>query len=288
VRDTGPRTGRERPARPRDEDETDGPKPSKSKRKSGTTGPRPKPRRRDDEDEEVEDDDRAPPRFASQRTGQTLGCIIRVLLALGGAAGYTLWKLSPDEPPARPAAPVPVPAVGGPGSPNDPEASGARLPALAPPFEADPLLERSGWPVHLADLSEFGAVAGPWPFTKGGLGNPTRDPIRVKGTIAAKGLSMHPNDRHTTRAAFAIGGRASALRGSVALNDSQPDASDPVIFQVVGDGKELWRSRPIKRATGPEVFRVNVRGVKVLEVRATTQGAHWGAHAVWVDPALEK
>ncbi len=161
-------------------------------------------------------------------------------------------------------------------------------PRVEAPFTVDPVLDNSNGPVYLADMTEFGVETGPWPFSKGELGDPERKAIKVKGVVSPKGLSMHPWDRQTTRACYSLGGKASKIRGTVALNDSDPDAWDPVVFTLVGDRKELWKSAPIKRATGPESFNVSVRGVKVLELRATAQGSHWGAHAVWIDPVLEK
>ena len=143
-----------------------------------------------------------------------------------------------------------------------------RLPALEPPFDIDPLLEKPARPVYLADMQEFGVRTGPWRFGKGELGNGANTPIKLKGTVAEKGLSAHPADRAATRVASALGGKAATLTGTVALSDSNPDAPDPVVFVIVGDRKELWRSNPIKRATGPESFRVDVTGVKVLELRA--------------------
>jgi hypothetical protein len=252
-------------------------KPREPSSAEGTVRPgsKPRPWRGDDEDP----DDRSGGAASAQwEQAQTIGCAAAVVVGLVIIIGLVVWGIvrSGGSATTAPAAP---------GAPNDP--------ALAPPFEVDPLLERPDRPVYLADMSEFGVVSGPWPFTKGGLGNPTGpqptgDPIKVNGTEALKGLSMHPGDNQTTRAAFALGGRASELRGTVALNDDPGDAFSPVVFAVVGDGRELWRSVPINRARGPESFRVDVRGVQVLELRVTAQGSHFRAHAVWVDPVITK
>jgi hypothetical protein len=258
---------------PAEDDEPEAKAETKPAGAKGST----KSRRDDDDDDDFDDD--PPPRpvpVAGNLLG--VGCAVVMCLGIVIAIGAAVWN-------ARPGANVPKP-VGGP-QPNAPAGGGDPLALPAPPFEVDPALRSPARPVYLADMTEYGTVAGPWPFTKGNLGNPARDPIKLKGVVARKGLSMHPSDLQTTRAAYALGGKAAELTGSVGLNDQPGEALAPVVFTVVGDRKELWRSGPIERFTGPEAFRVDVRGVKVLELRATAQGSHIGAHAVWADPKVE-
>ncbi|HJZ53665.1 MAG TPA: NPCBM/NEW2 domain-containing protein [Gemmataceae bacterium] len=169
-----------------------------------------------------------------------------------------------------------------------PNPADASFPPAVPPFAADPALAGPNRSVYLADMTEFGVQLGPWAFGKGELGDGKQTPIRLKDRLYPKGLSVHPWERQSTRVCYALGGQAKTLRGGVGLNDHEHEAHGPVMFAVFGDGKELWRSPPINRASGPVWFELDVRGVKVLDLRASSQGGYWAAHAVWLDPLLEK
>lgn len=219
------------------------------------------------------------------------GCFLGViLLSIGGVLGGNQWIEKRQATRARAEADRAQqerwnnrPPLGSPA--GDP---GTGLPALVVPFDVDPLLEKPDRPVYLADMQEFGVQMGPWRLGKGEIGDSTRTPIKVRERLAPKGLGAHPSDRQTTRVCYALGGRAEALAGSAGLNDGTYTAWDAVVFTVVGDGRELWRSKKLTRESGSEEFNIDVSGVKVLELRATAQGSHLGMHAVWIDPVIEK
>ena len=282
------------------------------------TGSAPRKRRDDDDYDHDHPQERRPRRSSSGNGGVIAGLVLTVLVVISIGAGVVyLIRGKSDKPGAPPAvagpnqtpfpAPNPVPLpnpnvnpnpgpnpgpIFGPPPgvpvPHDTSAAEKALPTFEPPFDVDPLLEKPDRPVYLADMKEFAVRMGPWQFGKGELGNGAKTPIKVKGVAAEKGLSVHPSDRAATRVAYALGGKATALAGKVGLSDPDPVAWDPVVFVVVGDGKELWRSGPIKGDTGPQSFRADVTGVKVLELRAVATGSHYGAHAAWVDPVIEK
>jgi hypothetical protein len=214
-----------------------------------------------------------------------IGLVIVVAVIWGIVAGirWVIREANQEE-----AAPAPT-SPAEPAGPAGPTGLPGGVPeSVAAPFEVDPLLEQPDRPVYLADMTEFGVRMGPWKFGKGELGDGAKTPIKVRDVLAEKGLSVHPHDRGTTRVYYALGGKAETLAGAAGLNDHTHEASGPVVFVVAGDGRELWRSAPVTRAGGPASFRVDVRGVKVLELRATAQGGHFGTHAVWIDPVIEK
>lgn len=272
------------------------PKPDAAK-----AAPKPTRRTRRDDDDDYDPDHPRPHARARQQgngnAGVLGGLILTVVLVVGGglAAVYFIRgnRAKPPAPnapglQANPAPGVrPPPAVGWAG-PTDTVAAETALPAVEPPFAVDPRLEADARPVYLADMQEFAVRMSPWTFGKGELGDGARTPIRVGGTPAPKGLSVHPNTQFATRAAYALGGKAGTLVGAAALNDYASEAWSPVVFVLAGDGRELWRSGPVNRASGPAAFRVDVTGVKVLELRAIGLGGHIGAHAVWVDPRIER
>lgn len=183
-------------------------------------------------------------------------------------------------PPGVPELPGPVADPKGPPKPTpDPKA-----PALPPPVAFD--LPAWDGAFYLADLQEFDVKPGPWPYAKDGtIGSPDRKPITVAGRKHPRGLGMHPPSGGYAGAKFRPGGRAAAVEGSAALDDSAKDQPAAATFEVWGDGRRLWQSPPVKEKGKPVPFRVELAGVDVLELRVSTPSYH-GVHAVWVDPRL--
>jgi hypothetical protein len=170
-----------------------------------------------------------------------------------------------DRPPEKP--PVKPPEK----QPGDPPSK--------PPAEEGPA-------TYLADLDEFDVKNGPWKFTKDGtLGDPFNNRIKVKGRASPHGLSMHPPDQPGHAAAsFRLGKKHATFRAQVALDDNSGVHWNGAVFGVVGDGKLLWKSRPV---TDPGKFQevtVDVSKVDVLELRVVSERSHFGVHAVWVEP----
>jgi formylglycine-generating enzyme required for sulfatase activity len=112
--------------------------------------------------------------------------------------------------------------------------------------------------------------------------------ITVKGVRYKKGLWMHPFADKPATAKFKLDGLDAVLfEAKVAINDTALDgAASPVTFEVIGDGKELWKSKPVQVPHQTQDCRVKVEGVRVLELRVSSQKDHRSAVAVWVDPVL--
>jgi hypothetical protein len=60
----------------------------------------------------------------------------------------------------------------------------------------------------------------------------------------------------------------------------------PLTFVVVGDGKVLWKSKPVDVARQVQDFDVDVTGFEVLELCIDCPGSHVNAQAVWVEPRV--
>jgi hypothetical protein len=164
----------------------------------------------------------------------------------------------------------------------------ADQPALAPVAGAAPGLFQRGPQVDLADLPEFDARWGPWPFVKNGTVGNGR-PIQVKGVASSHGLGMHPPDPPGYAAVkYRLNRQAAVFAAAVALNDTatDPKAGSAAVFEVFGDGRRLWESAPVGKAGQPQECRVDVRGVDVLELRVRAEGLYWSLHAVWVEPRI--
>lgn len=156
-----------------------------------------------------------------------------------------------------------------------------------PPGTPEAKVAWKGTRAYLSDLEEFDVKSGPWPFMKNGHhGEGGKWTITVKGKQSHKGLSMAPPSDGSSRARYRLGKQAVALETSAALDDQATTVFGAVTFEVVGDGTVLWKSTPLRARGMPEHCRVSLKGVEVLELRATVQGSYFGAQAVWIDPVI--
>ncbi len=120
----------------------------------------------------------------------------------------------------------------------------------------------------------------------------TRRPITVKGVDSVHGLFLHPPcDHGTAYIVFNLGGKYRRLRAQVAINDGAnagrgPDT--PLTFRVMGDGKQLWKSSPMRRCGRAQDCDISVAGVALLVLLVDCPGRDFCAHAVWVEPRVEE
>jgi hypothetical protein len=105
--------------------------------------------------------------------------------------------------------------------------------------------------LYLSDLQEMDLAMGPWGFGKNGslkeekaLGG--APPIAVNGKKSPKGLGMHPPVQGGfSSVKYRLDKKARAFNASVALDDSNEGKKTAVEFEVLGDGKSLWKSKLI-------------------------------------------
>ncbi len=114
------------------------------------------------------------------------------------------------------------------------------------------------------------------------------DPVKFDGAPSPHGLQAHPDAQGFARLVYDLPPKFRTLQGSVAIDDFMAGAggsSQPIQFRIVGDGKELWKSQPIKKCKESEKFSADITGVKQLELFADCPST-WGAHSVWLEPQL--
>jgi serine/threonine protein kinase len=146
---------------------------------------------------------------------------------------------------------------------------------------------------YLSDLPEIDPSVGFGKFgKKGQLGfgerPPEQDRIKVKGVPSPNGLSMHPPENGDSRTAYQIGRQYHSFQGTAAIDDSAGTSGAHLVFLVLGDGKELWRSNPLRQPGEKHECKVSIQGVDRLELRVRCTGTHVCAHAVWLEPLLTK
>lgn len=142
---------------------------------------------------------------------------------------------------------------------------------------------------YLSDMAEFDVQAAEGRFAKkGNLGYQAggSDQIRVRGKKSPNGLSMHAPPNAYAAAKYRVGKTARTFLASVALNDSAGKSEAPLTFQVLGDGKVLWSSKPVNASGLVQECTVDMAGVDVLELRVDCPGPYINAQAVWLEPRV--
>ena len=109
------------------------------------------------------------------------------------------------------------------------------------------------------------------------------NPLNVGGNLYAWGIGVHANSSLT----FDIVGNWSKFESVVGIDD-QVGKGGSVTFQVLGDGKELYKSPVIRGgATTPTMIAVSIKGVKKLTlVVDATEDLDLGDMADWAGARL--
>jgi hypothetical protein len=77
------------------------------------------------------------------------------------------------------------------------------------------------------------------------------------------------------------------FKAAIGVSDVAQRPASALVFQVFGDCRLLWTSKPIPDRGIRFEVAADVSGVNVIELRVSSSGAPWWAHAVWLDPRLE-
>lgn len=135
--------------------------------------------------------------------------------------------------------------------------------------------------VYLADLAETRLnVPGPEHFEKGGT---------VKGILSPRTLALHPPTSGSSAVTYTLDKKYQKFEAAVGIRDNPHGArKTPVIFVVLGDGKELWKSGPFREPGKTEECTVNIQGIDQLELLVRCPGPSVYAWSAWVDPRVSK
>ncbi len=87
---------------------------------------------------------------------------------------------------------------------------------------------------------------------------------------------------------FKLDGSYREFQGVAGIVDGPKQPENPLTFRVVGNGKLLWQSRPIKKRGEVQPFRVSISGVLTLQLYVDCPGSRARAHAVWASPVISK
>ncbi len=146
--------------------------------------------------------------------------------------------------------------------------------------------------VHLDDLAEkdFAGLDGVTLGKYGVTGFPNGMPQRISfgGAAVEHALSMHPPSSGASHVVYQLNGVYLRFRATAALVD-KPDntyAEQPLTFKVLGDGRVLWESSPLKTAADSQPCDVPLAGVQSLRLEIDCPGDSKNAWAAWINPQL--
>lgn len=100
---------------------------------------------------------------------------------------------------------------------------------------------------------------------------------------------LHAPARGSSQVSYPLAAKWSALQTSVGIpNPNQGGAkiSSPVTFEILGDGKVLWKSEPVTEFDAIQTTQVRVTGVKTLTLRTSCPAHNGWAQAHWLEPIL--
>jgi formylglycine-generating enzyme required for sulfatase activity len=114
-------------------------------------------------------------------------------------------------------------------------------------------------------------------------------PIVVDGTRCPNSLFTHPAAQTFASVSYDLNRPYTQFQARVgipAVAPNQTDPQAPLIFEIIGDGKSLWKSAPLARRGAVQDCAVSLEGVKQLELRVHNPGSSSWAHPVWLEPRL--
>jgi len=143
-------------------------------------------------------------------------------------------------------------------------------------------------PVFLADIKEAGVKGAKYGFSKDGtyMGKP----FKCMQETWPKAIAAIPDGSTPAVVEYQLPAPASRIQGRVGVfspSDAKPDQQpgSPLVFEVVADGRVVWRSQPMNKRDTSQAFRADLRGASSIELRTNTESGYaaWGA---WLDPQV--
>jgi formylglycine-generating enzyme required for sulfatase activity len=144
----------------------------------------------------------------------------------------------------------------------------------------------------LSDLAEQNVQVDTNWFSKNGTVKDAYGRIHtviVDGVQHPHSIFMHPSPKSYSSVSYAIGKPYAKFIAKATIPRLIGDQDDPataVTFEVLGDGKSLWKSRPLEKRGDIQECDVELQSCQRLELRAHCPGAANYAWAVWLEPRI--
>ena len=115
--------------------------------------------------------------------------------------------------------------------------------------------------------------------------------ISVKHVLSPHGLSMNVAEETNGSAhvMYNLDKKYKRFEAIAAINDTagkENGMRSALIFKVLGDGKQLWISKPLDSSGQSESCSIDVSNVNGLGLEVDCPGDWWKAQGVWVEPRV--
>lgn len=113
--------------------------------------------------------------------------------------------------------------------------------------------------------------------------------IKKDDKFVSRSIFMHPSKKIGAQVKYTLGGKYLAFHASVGVptvTDTVKPPADAVTFEVLGDGKSLWKSEPISKLDTFQTCLIRIEKVKVLTLLVHCPGSEVSARTVWFEPIV--
>ncbi len=116
--------------------------------------------------------------------------------------------------------------------------------------------------------------------------------LTVGGQASRADIYMHAVSGSSSHAAWNLTkNKFRYLAGGAGISDKireqgRAETFNPLTFRIVGDGKELWKSKPLQMAGASQDFRINIGAIKRLELFIDCPGDNSFGQSLWMAPRL--
>jgi len=122
-----------------------------------------------------------------------------------------------------------------------------------------------------------------------GTSNGGKTKIKLNGELVPHSIHLHPPDNGFSTISYPLAGKYTVFRATVGVPKVQDDQGDPVsglTFEVLGDGKSLWKSEPVTKTEAFQRCELRVEKVKTLTLRVNCPDKSNWAWAWWFEPTI--
>ena len=112
---------------------------------------------------------------------------------------------------------------------------------------------------------------------------------KLNGELVPHSIFLHPPDKGAAQVKYPLGGKwlvFKAIVGVPTIEEATPNPHSALTFEVLGDGKSLWKSEPVTKIDTFQTCTVRVEKVKILTLHVHAAGSSDWGRAVWFEPIL--
>ena len=126
-------------------------------------------------------------------------------------------------------------------------------------------------------------------FSNNGIVPRLEIPLQFQGEPTPHSIYLHPPGQGFSTMTYQFARKWSAFRATVGLpkiDETTQNPASKITFEVLGDGKSLWKSKPADKIEEFQSCQVWIQGVKAITLRVHCPGINAFAQGVWFEPIL--